>query len=51
MKQLTNTELEISENYQKKMQIEAAFAALNGEDPEFPECPIYMEAFSQTKHT
>lgn len=42
-------EIEIAPEYIKKMQTEGMYASMNGEPPEFPVCPYYMEGYNSVK--
>ena len=44
-----NIEIEISPEYIKNMQTEGMYASMNGESPEFPLCPYYMEGYNSVK--
>jgi len=44
-----NIEIQQSPEYIIKMQKEGLFDGLNGEDPQYPDCEIYMTAYLQAK--
>jgi hypothetical protein len=45
----TSIEIEVSPEYIKKMQTEGMYAAINLEEPEFPDCIYYMQAYKSVK--
>jgi hypothetical protein len=49
MEKEPNIEIEVSPEYIKKMQTEGMYAAMNIEDPEFPECVYYMQGYKSVK--
>lgn len=45
----TKVEMEVSQEYIKKMQSEGMYAKMYNEKPEFPDCPYYMEGYYSVK--
>lgn len=46
---MNEPEIELSESYIKKMQTEGMFAAMEGDKPEFPDCPYYMMGYNSVR--